>query len=81
MQDSLLVKIALPIAMVGAVSGEFLAAREGIGYRIRLAISNFNSPFVWAAVILIAIEAILLFQILIAIERRILFWLPSREKM
>jgi NitT/TauT family transport system permease protein len=74
-------KIALPIAMVGAVSGEFLAAREGIGYRIRLAIANFNSPFVWAGVILIAIEAILLFQILIVIERRVLFWLPSREKL
>jgi NitT/TauT family transport system permease protein len=73
-------KIALPIAMVGAVSAEFLAAREGIGYRIRLAIANFNSPFVWAGVILIALEAILLFQILIAIERRVLFWLPTREE-
>jgi NitT/TauT family transport system permease protein len=73
-------KIALPISMVGAVSAEFLAAQEGIGYRIRLAIANFNSPFVWAGVILVAIEAILLFQILITLERRILFWLPTREK-
>lgn len=73
-------KIALPIAMVGAVSAEFLAAQEGIGYRIRLAIANFNAPFVWAGVILIAIEAILLFQVLITIERRVLFWLPTREK-
>jgi NitT/TauT family transport system permease protein len=74
-------KIALPISMVGAVSAEFLAAQEGIGYRIRLAIANFNSPFVWAGVILVAIEAILLYQILITLERRILFWLPTREKM
>jgi len=73
-------KIALPISMVGAVSAEFLAAQEGIGYRIRLAIANFNSPFVWAGVILVAIEAILLFQILITIERRVLFWLPAREQ-
>jgi len=73
-------KIALPIAMVGAVSAEFLAAQEGIGYRIRLAIANFNAPFVWAGVILIAVEAILLFQILITVERRVLFWLPAREQ-
>jgi NitT/TauT family transport system permease protein len=73
-------KIALPISMVGAVAGEFVAARDGLGFHIVLAYANFNAPFVFAAVIVIAIEATILFQILVRIENRVLYWRPSREK-
>lgn len=73
-------KIALPIAMIGAVAGEFVAARSGLGFQIVLAFSNFNSALVFAAVILLAIEASILFQVLIVIEDRILFWRPSKQK-
>jgi NitT/TauT family transport system permease protein len=73
-------KIALPIAMVGAVAGEFVASRQGLGYQIVLAFSNFNSALVFAAVIVIAVEATILFQVLIAIEDRVLFWKPSKER-
>jgi NitT/TauT family transport system permease protein len=72
-------KIALPIAMIGAVAGEFVAARQGLGYQIVLAFSNFNAPLVFAAVITIAVEATILFQILVFIENRLLFWRPSKE--
>jgi NitT/TauT family transport system permease protein len=73
-------KIALPISMVGAVAGEFVAARDGLGFHIKLAYANFNAPFVFAAVILIAIQATILFQILVKIENRVLYWRPTREK-
>ena len=72
-------KIALPIAMVGAVAGEFVAARSGLGFQIVLAFSNFNSPLVFAAVIVVAVEATILFQILVRIEDRVLFWRPSKQ--
>jgi NitT/TauT family transport system permease protein len=72
-------KIALPISMVGAVAGEFVAARQGLGFQIVLAFSNFNSALVFAAVILIAIEATILFQIFTAVENRVLYWRPSKE--
>jgi NitT/TauT family transport system permease protein len=73
-------KIALPVALIGAVAGEFVAARSGIGFQIVLAFSNFNSALVFAAVIVIAVEATILFQILLVIEDRILFWRPSKQK-
>jgi NitT/TauT family transport system permease protein len=73
-------KIALPIAMIGAVAGEFVAARSGLGYQIVLAFANFNSALVFAAVILLAIEASILFQILLIIEDRVLYWRPSKQK-
>jgi NitT/TauT family transport system permease protein len=72
-------KIALPISMIGAVAAEFVAARQGIGYQIVIAYANFNSEFVFAAVITIAILATLIFQALIIVEDRILFWRPSKQ--
>lgn len=72
-------KIALPIALIGAVAGEFVAARQGIGYQILLAYANFNSALVFAAVITIAVVATILFQVLVLIEDRVLHWRPSRQ--
>ena len=72
-------KIALPISMIGAVAAEFVAARQGIGYQIVIAYANFNSEFVFAAVITIAILATLMFQALLILEDRILFWRPSKQ--
>jgi NitT/TauT family transport system permease protein len=72
-------KIALPISMIGAVAAEFVAARQGIGYQIVIAYANFNSEFVFAAVITIAILATVLFQLLLVLEDRLLFWRPSKQ--
>jgi NitT/TauT family transport system permease protein len=72
-------KIALPISMIGAVAAEFVAARQGIGYQIVIAFSNFNSELVFASVITIAILATLLFQVLVLIEDRLLYWRPSKQ--
>lgn len=69
-------KIALPIAVVGAVIGEFVASREGIGYQIILAYSSFNTGLVFAAVILIAVASTLLYGALVAVERVLLRWRP-----
>jgi NitT/TauT family transport system permease protein len=72
-------KIALPISMIGAVAGEFVAARQGIGYQIVIAYSNFNSELVFASVITLAVIATILFQLLLIVEDRILFWRPSKQ--
>ena len=72
-------KIALPISMIGAVAGEFVAARQGIGYQIVIAYSNFNSELVFASVITVAILATVLFQVLVYVEDRVLHWRPSKQ--
>ena len=73
-------KIALPVSMIGAVAGEFVAARSGLGYQIVLAFANFNSALVFAAVIVLAVQATILFQLLVFIEDRVLYWRPSKQK-
>jgi NitT/TauT family transport system permease protein len=73
-------KIALPLAIIGAVIGEFVAARVGLGHQIVLAYSNFDTELVFAAVIVVTIASVILFQLLVWIERAILMiWPISAE--
>jgi NitT/TauT family transport system permease protein len=73
-------KIALPIAMIGAIVGEFVAARQGIGLQITIAYSNFNSQLVWAMIIVVALMSLVMFQLLVWIEDRLIFWRPSKQQ-
>jgi NitT/TauT family transport system permease protein len=67
-------KLALPISIIGAIIGEFVASRVGIGYQIIVAYSNLDTAFVFAAVITVAVSSTILFQLLRALERRALRW-------
>jgi NitT/TauT family transport system permease protein len=73
-------KIALPIAIIGAIVGEFVAAQEGIGYEIIVAYSHFQVPLVFASVLVIAVASALLFQILVGVERLVIRWERSSER-
>jgi NitT/TauT family transport system permease protein len=70
-------KIALPIAMIGAVVGEFVGARKGLGYVILLAGANLNTELLFAVVLVIAALSVVLYEILVLFERRLLTWRPS----
>ena len=72
-------KIALPIAVIGAIIGEFVAAREGIGFQIMRAYSRLDTELVFGAVITVAVISTLLFQLLVWVERRVLAWRPTSE--
>jgi NitT/TauT family transport system permease protein len=72
-------KIALPLAIIGAVIGEFVAARQGVGYQIMIAYSNFKTEFVFAAVILVSLASVVLFQLLLWLEQRIMSWRPPSD--
>jgi NitT/TauT family transport system permease protein len=72
-------KIALPIAVIGAIIGEFVAAREGIGFQIMRAYSKLNTELVFGMVITVAVISTLLFQLLVWFERRVLAWRPTSE--
>lgn len=69
-------KIALPLAIIGAVIGEFVAARAGIGYEVMLAYSNSDTELVFAAVLLLTVASVLAFQLLVWTESRMLSRFP-----
>lgn len=70
--------VSFGFALVGAVVGEFLGAREGIGLLIATAQGAFNASGVFAAMIVLAVVALIADYILTYIEGRLLKWRPAQ---
>lgn len=69
--------VSFGFALVGAIVGEFLGAREGMGLLIATAQGSFDSNGVFAAMIVIAIVALAAEWLLTALENRLLTWRPD----
>jgi NitT/TauT family transport system permease protein len=54
-------KVAIAFAVVGAVVGEFVGSRSGLGYYMLLATGNFDTPLVFACVVFLTAMGIMLF--------------------
>jgi NitT/TauT family transport system permease protein len=64
-------------ALVGAIVGEFLGAREGMGLLIAITQGSFDSNGVFAAMIVIAVVALIAEWILTMIQDWLLAWRPE----
>jgi NitT/TauT family transport system permease protein len=62
-------KVAITLAVIGAVIGEYVAAEEGLGYLQLLASSEFNSPLNFASLFFIALLGVLLFYVVEIVEK------------
>ena len=65
-------RIAAPLALVGALLSEWLATGEGLGYAILQAgaLSEYNG--LWARVALVTLYSVLLYKLIGAVERAVL---------
>ena len=54
-------KVAIALAVVGAVVGEFVGSRSGLGYYMLVATGNFDTPLVFACVVFLTLMGIILF--------------------
>lgn len=62
-------KIALPLAIIGAIVGEFIVSTEGIGFLIITAYGRFNTPLAFAAVFVLAVASLVLYGLLSLVAR------------
>jgi NitT/TauT family transport system permease protein len=69
--------VSFGFALVGAIVGEFLGAREGMGLLIATAQGSFDSNGVFTAMIVIAVVALIAEWLLTVIEDRLLTWRPE----
>ncbi|MDB5502194.1 MAG: binding-protein-dependent transport system inner rane component [Tardiphaga sp.] len=69
--------VSFGFALVGAIVGEFLGAREGMGLLIATAQGSFDSNGVFAAMIVIAVVALAAEWLLTMLENRLLTWRPE----
>lgn len=72
-------KVAIGLALVGAIVGEFVSSQRGLGYVILAAQGTFDTARVFAAIFLLAVLGILLFALLGRIERILLPWHASQK--
>ncbi|MFY1617772.1 ABC transporter permease [Micromonospora sp. WMMD736] len=67
-------KVAMPLAAIGAVIGEFQAGEKGLGYVILQYAGVGDYATAWAAILLVALVSILLYSALVLVERIALPW-------
>lgn len=70
-------RIALPIAIIGAIVAEFVASSKGLGYLILSAGVQLNTELVFASILMIVIFSMVLYALLVRLENRVLTWRPS----
>jgi NitT/TauT family transport system permease protein len=70
--------VSFGFALVGAVVGEFLGSRQGIGLLIATAQGAFNAAGVFAAMIVLAVVALAAEYLLTQLENRLLKWRPPQ---
>ena len=67
-------KVAITLAFVGAVVSETVASNHGVGHLMLSAQANFEVPLVFAGLLVLAFEGIVMYAIFAAIEQRNATW-------
>jgi NitT/TauT family transport system permease protein len=70
-------KISYPLALIGAVVGEWFTGNDGLGVVIFRAHANLDTPTLFAATAVLAVTGITINILLSLAERRLLYWHPS----
>jgi len=68
--------VALGLAIIGAIVGEFLGAQHGLGLVIATAQNTFDANGVFAAMLVIGVLAVSAEAAMEVLERRLLAWRP-----
>jgi NitT/TauT family transport system permease protein len=67
-------KVAVTLALIGAVVGEFVGSDKGLGYVIVSATSYWKADLAFGAMILLSVMAIVLFGLVTLVERLVCPW-------
>ena len=67
-------KVGMGQAVVGATVGEFIAAEQGLGYLQLISQVRLDTPLLFAAVVVLSLLGVLLFNVVAWIERIALPW-------
>jgi NitT/TauT family transport system permease protein/putative hydroxymethylpyrimidine transport system permease protein len=73
-------KIAVAVAVIGAVLAEQAGSSDGLGHLLLQAIPQLETPRAYAAVVLLAAFAVALFSALALAERRLVPWAHRRPE-
>lgn len=72
-------KVGISFALIGAIVGEFVAGERGLGYAILESQSTFNTPRVFAAILVLGLLGTVLFFAVDLCERLLVPWHVSQR--
>lgn len=72
-------KVAISLALVGAIAGEFVASHQGLGYVILSAQGMFQTDRVFASIILLGVMGTILFYLVDLADRLVCPWHVSQR--
>jgi NitT/TauT family transport system permease protein len=72
-------KVAVTLAVIGAVIGEFVGSVGGLGNLLLTANSQLDSPLAWAALVWLSVLGIVLFAAVVIAERIVMPWSQTRH--
>jgi NitT/TauT family transport system permease protein len=70
-------KVAIPLALIGVVVGEMQYGESGLGMVIVQTSGQADTPSAFAAIILLALVSIVLYYLLVLVERLVLPWVRA----
>jgi NitT/TauT family transport system permease protein len=73
-------KVAITLAFVGAIISETVAGRNGIGYLMMAATSNFDTPLVFAGLLVTSVMGVIMYALFAVVERRMTSWAHRSEE-
>ena len=71
-------KVAISLAVIGSVIGEFVGASEGLGWVIVNSGANVNTSLAFAAMVILAVVSVVLFYAIELLERLVVPWARHR---
>lgn len=69
-------KVAVTLAVIGAVIGEFVGSSDGLGFLLLSATSQINTPLAFASLFALSILGMLTYLMVVLAERAMAPWLP-----
>jgi NitT/TauT family transport system permease protein len=72
-------RMTVPMAVIGAIVGEFISSNRGLGFLVNKASNAFDTPMAFAAIILLLVFVVVLNSLIGFVERRSLRWLSERR--
>ncbi|MBA2608073.1 MAG: ABC transporter permease [Actinobacteria bacterium] len=71
------IKLSIPYALIGAIIGEFVASSAGLGWKIQMETSLYNTTGTMAGLIVMMFIVVAMNSMLAVMERQLLRWQPT----
>lgn len=72
-------KVSVTLSVTGAVVGEFVAAKEGLGFLILNGVQQFNTPLAFAAMVILGVLTVVFYGVVALAERAFGRWTARRD--